>query len=63
MPFEDILGVARQHVGKVHIKLHHQISSLLWVFGEGETLSGNSLSQARLDDVRDFHVTRLAVYR
>lgn len=63
MPFQDILGISGQRVRKVHIKLHHQVAPLLWVFREGQTLSGNSLSHARLDDVRDLHVARLPVYR
>lgn len=63
MPFQDISGVCRQRLGKVHIKLHHQVSSLLGVFGERETLSGYSFSHAGLDDVRDLHVARLPVYR
>lgn len=63
MPFQDISGICRQRLGKVHIKLHHQVSSLLGVFGERETLSGYSFSHAGLDDVRDLHVARLPVYR
>lgn len=63
MPFQDVLGVSGQRVRKVNIKLHHQVPPLLWVFWQGETLSGNSLSHARLDDIRDLHVARLPVYR
>lgn len=63
MPFQDVLGVAGQRLGEVDVELHHQVSSLLGVFGEGETLAGHSLSHAGLDDVRDLHVARLAVYR
>lgn len=63
MPFQDILGISGQRLGKVNVELHHQIPSLLGVFGEGETLSGYSLSHARLDDIRDLHVARLPVYR
>lgn len=63
MPFQDVLGVAGQRVRKVDVKLHHQVPSLLGVFGEGETLPGNSLSHAGLDDIGDLHVARLPVYR
>lgn len=63
MPLQDVLGVSRQRVRKVNIKLHHQIPPLLWVFREGETLSCDSLSHARLDHIRDLHVAGLPVYR
>lgn len=63
MPFQDVLGISGQRVRKIHVKLHHQIPPLFGVFGEGETLSSNSLSHARLDDVGDLHVARVPVYR
>lgn len=62
MALQDVLGISGQGVGKVNIKLHHQVTPLLWVFGEGETLSSNSLAHTGLDDIRDLHVARLPVY-
>lgn len=52
---DDLAGLRRDPVWKVHLELHQQVAALGWALGQGQAFAPQAADGARFDDVTARH--------
>lgn len=52
---DDLAGLRRDPVGKVHLELHQQVAALGWALGQGQAFAPQAPDGARFDDIAARH--------